>query len=547
MVRVSIYFIFWVLFFSEIVLEWNVIQISSVSIYIIVNLDFIRLFFLSLVSLISCSVIYYSTSYISSEKFFGRFIILVVIFILRMYLLIVSPNMVRVLLGWDGLGVTSYLLVVYYQSNKSYHAGIITGITNRIGDVAIYIIVGIMIYLGDWTYIYITNTNITYSSIIVAIIIFACCTKRAQMPFSSWLPAAMAAPTPVSALVHSSTLVTAGVYLLIRFNNLLLRNDVMLFLIVLGLFTIFMSGISAMFEYDIKKIVALSTLSQLGLIIIVLGLHMPIISYFHLLCHAYFKAILFIGAGIIIHSMKDYQDMRSMRMISLNILVTNAVVVVSNLSLCGLPFMAGFYSKDLILEYTIINNNNMFLFLVLFFCVRLTVLYSCRLIFMLNINISKNENMFNLTENDKYISTGIFILFPFSICSGSLLRWVLLDKVYFIFIPLWIKLSTLFIILVSAIIIFFLLKDSFKLSNLKQLLIFHNMWFMPNTFRIRFNKLGIKTRKKIYIVSEIVWIEYALFMFFKRVSNLYNYFILNINHIFMLNFLVIFVLLILNI
>merc|ERR1719295_2255707 len=135
-----------------------------------------------------------------------------------MYLLILSPNIVRLLLGWDGLGVTSYLLVIFYQRKKSYNAGIITAITNRLGDVGILICIGLFFLLGDWTYLYISNRSIYLQPYLVLILILAASTKRAQIPFSAWLPAAIAAPTPVSALVHSSTLVTAGVYLIIRLN-----------------------------------------------------------------------------------------------------------------------------------------------------------------------------------------------------------------------------------------------------------------------------------------------------------------------------------------
>jgi len=154
--------------------------------------------------------------------------------------------------------------------------------------------------------------GVNISSFIVIVIILSACTKRAQMPFSAWLPAAMAAPTPVSALVHSSTLVTAGVYLLIRINILLVNLQLLEGLIFLGTCTILIAGGAAILEIDIKKIIALSTLSQLGVIIIVLGAGSPILSYFHLLSHAFFKAILFICAGLVIHNIKDYQDIRKM-------------------------------------------------------------------------------------------------------------------------------------------------------------------------------------------------------------------------------------------
>merc|ERR1712064_173961 len=223
----------------------ELLNTRSSGVYLILILDYISLFFLSLVLLISGRVIIYSNSYISSEQYNSRFIMLVFFFILSIFLLIIRPNIVRLLLGWDGLGVTSYLLVIFYQRNKSYNAGIITALTNRLGDVGILITIGLFVSSGDWTFSYVRDLNNFYGFMIIIILTLSACTKRAQIPFSAWLPAAIAAPTPVSALVHSSTLVTAGIYLLIRIN---------LILLIIGVLTIIISGLTAIIEIDIKKL-----------------------------------------------------------------------------------------------------------------------------------------------------------------------------------------------------------------------------------------------------------------------------------------------------
>jgi len=203
--------------------EWELISFNSVRIVISILLDWISLLFIIFVSMISSVVIYYRKSYISSELNLMRFIILVLLFVFSIILLIISPNIIRILLGWDGLGLVSYCLVIYYQNLKSYNAGMLTALSNRIGDVLILIIICWIMNYGRWNYIfYFEFIKNDYSiSFVAVIVILAAITKRAQIPFSSWLPAAIAAPTPVSSLVHSSTLVTAGVYLLIRFNLLL--------------------------------------------------------------------------------------------------------------------------------------------------------------------------------------------------------------------------------------------------------------------------------------------------------------------------------------
>merc|ERR1712012_289102 len=194
------------------------------------------------------------------------------------------------------------------------------------------------------------SSDINLSSVLIFLIIISACTKRAQIPFSAWLPAAIAAPTPVSSLVHSSTLVTAGVYLLIRINIIIIEINIRKYLFLLGILTIVIAGIAALIEIDIKKINALSTLRQLGIMMIVLGIGNPILSFFHLISHAFFKAMLFICAGIIIHNIKDYQDIRKIGFSYINIHFCISIMIIANISLCGLPFLRGFYSKDFIID-----------------------------------------------------------------------------------------------------------------------------------------------------------------------------------------------------
>jgi NADH-ubiquinone oxidoreductase chain 5 len=232
------------------------------------------------------------------------------------------------------------------------------------------------------------------------------------------LPAAIAAPTPVSALVHSSTLVTAGVYLLIRINILLVGTNMSTVLIVIGAFTIFIAGCAAILEIDIKKVIALSTLSQLGIIIIIIGAGAPVLAYFHLLSHAFFKAILFICAGIIIHNIKDYQDIRKISISKNFIPIVSSVILIANISLCGLPFLRGFYSKDIILELIIIKGINILIIVVVLLGTFLTVAYSCRMRFLVALNINKAESCYQINDNDLYILIGIILLFPSSVLGG---------------------------------------------------------------------------------------------------------------------------------
>ena len=504
----------------EIIVEWEVTKISSSVIYLTFIVDSIALYFIRLVRLVSGRVIIFRSSYMIQEKFFSRFIFLVFMFIMSIFLLILSPNLIRLLLGWDGLGVTSYLLVIFYQSNKSYNAGILTALTNRLGDVGLLVSISLIIYIGSWTYIYINIVNSILSQMLVYLIIISACTKRAQIPFSAWLPAAMAAPTPVSALVHSSTLVTAGVYLLIRINLLIVEMNIRKILSVLGMLTIIMAGITAIVEIDIKKVIALSTLSQLGIIIIILGVGNPVLAFFHLISHAFFKAMLFMCAGLIIHRIKDYQDIRKIGFNYLNINLSVSIIMIANIRLCGLPFLRGFYSKDLIIEIVIIKGKNIFLFLILILGTGLTVIYSCRLNFLISLNFIKTESFYNMSENARLILAGILFLIPISVIGGLVISWNIIRIRKIIYLPFWIKSFIILLIIVSLVMYIFIYNNiEYILKNI-YVWFFGNIWFIPYSINISLAFLSLNYSRSFFKYVEIIWSEILLFKFvFSLINN----------------------------
>jgi len=259
---------------------------------------------------------------------------------------------------------------------------------------------------------------------ILFMVILAGMTKRAQIPFSAWLPAAIAAPTPVSALVHSSTLVTAGVYLLIRFNYFLGEN---FYLFFLGCLTIFMSGFGANYEIDLKKIIALSTLSQLGVIILVLSLGFRELAFFHLLAHALFKSLLFLCAGVYIHGAGDCQDIRYLGGVMRIIPVRSLFFSCCSLSLCGFPFLSGFYSKDLILEIYIIGKMNGLILGLIVLGTFFTVMYSMRLggyLFLKNLGLKTAASL----GEEGGLLRPIGGLFVISVFAGAGISWVLIPS-----------------------------------------------------------------------------------------------------------------------
>jgi NADH-ubiquinone oxidoreductase chain 5 len=210
-----------------------------------------------------------------------------------MIVLVLSPNLIRIIFGWEGLGLVSFILVIFYQNNISLKSGLITIFINRLGDIFLIFRLYFFMKRFFWDEFFIRKTNY----IIIFFLFIAAITKRAQFPFSVWLPAAIAAPTPVRSLVHSSTLVTAGIYLIIRFFKIIIFKKIFFFIGVMGLITIFFSGLLANLEMDFKKIIAISTLSQLGLILFSLSIGLKNIGFLHIITHALFKSMLFLSCG----------------------------------------------------------------------------------------------------------------------------------------------------------------------------------------------------------------------------------------------------------
>ncbi|YP_010307977.1 NADH dehydrogenase subunit 5 (mitochondrion) [Achroia grisella] len=528
-------------------LEWEVITLNSVSVVMSILLDWMSLLFMMFVLLISSVVIYYSKSYMSSELNLNRFIILVLLFVFSMILLIISPNIVSILLGWDGLGLVSYCLVIYYQNFKSYNAGMLTALSNRVGDVFILMVISWMLNYGSWNYIfYLMFMKNDYEMYMISsLVIVAAMTKSAQIPFSSWLPAAMAAPTPVSALVHSSTLVTAGVYLLIRFNLLLVDMLFLKILLLLSGLTMFMAGISANYEFDLKKIIALSTLSQLGLMMSILSMGMPDLAFFHLLTHAMFKALLFMCAGVIIHMMNDIQDIRLMGGISNYIPMTSLCMNISNLALCGIPFLAGFYSKDLILEMVSLSNLNLLIYYIYYLSTGLTMFYTIRLIMYLMVNDYNLMSIYNLYDEDYTMLKSMMVLLFMSVVSGSMLSWLIFLNPYMIYLPLNMKMMVMYVSLLGGFIGYFV--SNMMIYSMNKFLMTYNissflclMWFMPSLSTYGLNYYFLKLGQNLLKYVDLGWSELysgqGMYYILKNYSIFYNFYQVNNFKIYLFSF-----------
>nr|WES82251.1 NADH dehydrogenase subunit 5 [Archotermopsis wroughtoni] len=469
-------------------IEWDVISFNSSSVVMTFLFDWMSLLFLGFVLFISSLVVLYSDDYMHGDLNICRFIFLVLLFVASMMFLILSPNLISILLGWDGLGLVSYCLVIYYQNFSSYSAGMLTALSNRIGDVAILMSIAWMFNFGSWNYIYYLFflRGSVEMDVISCLVVLAALTSSAQIPFSSWLPAAMAAPTPVSALVHSSTLVTAGVYLLIRFS-VSFDGPLNTFLLLVSGLTMFMAGLGANFEFDLSKIIALSTLSQLGLMISTLAFGFPGLAFFHLLTHALFSALLFMCAGVVIHVVGDSQDIRFMGGVSSFMPFTTSCLVVSNFALCGMPFLTGFYSSDLILEMVLLGYVNFFCLLLFFLSTGLTVCYSFRLFYYVLFGAFGLSTFCSYSDAGDNMYMGMLALLFVVVFGGSLLSWLIFPTPIVVCLPFYLKTSVLFVSFFGGALGYELSKldlgDSlFSFFFYKSSSFLGSMWFMPYIF-----------------------------------------------------------------
>nr|YP_010393056.1 NADH dehydrogenase subunit 5 [Xyloredo nooi]UPX88990.1 NADH dehydrogenase subunit 5 [Xyloredo nooi]UPX89002.1 NADH dehydrogenase subunit 5 [Xyloredo nooi] len=469
------------------------------------------------VLVISASVMLFCCFYMSHEVHAFRFCFMVVLFVMFMNFLIFIPSVFGMMLGWDGLGVVSFLLVVYYNNSESLGAGVITALSNRVGDALFVLFICISLSSMSWHFFDFVGLVEPY---LVGLLVIASMTKSAQVPFSAWLPAAMAAPTPVSALVHSSTLVTAGVYVLFRFYEVI-QGGFLVLLGVISMMTVILAGMSAVVEVDFKKIVAFSTLSQLGMMMLALSLGLKNVCFYHLITHAFFKALMFLCVGSVIFMGGGLQDVRFFSGLWFKMPIISSWVVVCCFSLVGIPFMSGFYSKDLIVEGFIFNDSSLWGVLLLFFSVVLTAIYSGRLLLMLFSSFS----FFSLESfNDKnpFLLMSVFMLGVGAVFMGFILQKSVLFLNSFVWVPMYFKVLTLGSVFLGFFLSFLavsfksFVNSSVKVSVFKGFFFWlvSLMWFLPALSGGFTSKVGLSTCLEVSMVVEKGWMDWYVLKVF---------------------------------
>lgn len=408
---------------------------------------------LAMVSIISTLVHMYSFSYMKTDPHFNRFISYLSLFTFFMFILVTASNFVQLFLGWEGVGICSYLLINFWftriQANK---AAIKAMLMNRIGDIGFLIGVALTFALfktvdfatlshlsgvvGELSPAWISwnGYSVGYIDAICFFFLIGVVGKSAQLGLHTWLPAAMEGPTPVSALIHAATMVTAGIFLLIRCSFLFeMSTTIRNLIVILGAFTAFFSAFTAIFLYDIKKIIAYSTCSQLGYMALACGLSQYTIGFFHLINHAFFKALLFLTAGAIIHSFNNEQDIRKLSGLYTRMPFIHSAILIGNIAIMGLPFLSGFYSKDLVIEVTYLKGFNIFnaallnvnlVFIVILLATLCTGIYSLRMYYFLFLRqgvVHNTDLRVASFEQPFFIQLALGVLMVGSIFSGYVL------------------------------------------------------------------------------------------------------------------------------